>query len=508
MMQNVRSAGKITRKDYYIHLMVFLSLLMLITLMAPMTARAQSATYAIVNNPNPNDRLNIRDSVPGNGSLGFSMGKYYNGAEVEVLSYMPDNKWVFGRIGNMYGYMQKDYLAFYPASDHVEPAFPIVQVNNPKTTDRLNLRDYTSDKAKSLGKYTNGTKVYVLGVLNDGWYHVRVDGLMGYMMAKYLTALDGDAPENNGNPSIYTKAVVNNPNPKDRLNLRESVPANGTATGLSIGKYYNGVEVETLPYPYNNNWLSVRIGNISGFMQKQYLTFQSTGNVQSAIPIVKVNNPKASDRLNLRETASDKAKSLGKYSNGTWVEVLGVMSNGWYHVRVDGQMGFMMAKYLTSLDGSSEKNDGGNVGVIAVVNNPNPKDRLNLRESIPPDGSATGYSLGKYYNGVKVEVVSYLSDKKGWVFVRIGNMYGFMQEKYLAFPPASNSVKSAIPYKTVNNPKPADRLNLRETASEYAKSLGKYSNGTQVEVLGIMIRGWYHVRVDGVMGYMMGKYLE
>lgn len=55
---------------------------------------------------------------------------------------------------------------------------------------------------------------------------------------------------------------------------------------------------------------------------------------------------------------------------------------------------------------------------IAVVNNPNPQERLNLREQ-PSEAAA---SLGKYYNGVAVQVDENLNN--GWVHVTIGNGEG------------------------------------------------------------------------------------
>ena len=62
----------------------------------------------------------------------------------------------------------------------------------------------------------------------------------------------------------------------------------------------------------------------------------------------------------------------------------------------------------------------------ATPNNPNPADRLNLRQA--PKTSAG--SLGKYYNGAPVEV---LEKGKDWCRVRVGAAEGWMMTKYLAF---------------------------------------------------------------------------
>lgn len=75
----------------------------------------------------------------------------------------------------------------------------------------------------------------------------------------------------------------------------------------------------------------------------------------------------------------------------------------------------------------------------AVVNNPNPDDRLHLRER--DDKNAA--SFGKFYNGTPVEV---LRKHDGWVFVRIpGGFTGWMMEKYLAFGTNGWAVENAFP---------------------------------------------------------------
>lgn len=292
----------------------------------------------------------------------------------------------------------------------------------------------------------------------------------------------------------YDYAVVNNPNAADRLNLRQDTDV----LSRSMGKYYNGVDVTILAY-LSGGWVQARIGDTVGYMQSQYLSINNAGPVTSAIPKVQVQNPRQTDRLNLREMPSEATRSLGKYNNGIQVEVLGV-ADTWYHVRVDGKIGYMLAKYLSPLGGSSS---GGSAqtGDRAVVNNPKASERLHLRTE--PKTSAT--SLGKYYTGVEAQVLAYVSDT--WAYVRIGSAEGYMMRQYLSINPRAGSIPSAIPVMQVNNPRSDDRLNLRANPSEKAQSLGRYYNGTQVEVLGVA-DAWVHVRVGGRMGYMMAKYLR
>lgn len=60
----------------------------------------------------------------------------------------------------------------------------------------------------------------------------------------------------------------------------------------------------------------------------------------------------------------------------------------------------------------------------------------------------------------------------------------------------------------VANPKPEDRLHLREEANISSGSLGKYYNGVQVEALEFRKDGWVRVKLDDTMGYMRSEYLS
>lgn len=86
-------------------------------------------------------------------------------------------------------------------------------------------------------------------------------------------------------------------------------------------------------------------------------------------------------------------------------------------------------------------------GRYAVVNNPDPADRLHLRER--PDKNAR--SLGKFYNGTPVVVHSI---DGAWTEVTIGLngvMPGWMMTKYLAFGEEMNAVACAFPAETAKD---------------------------------------------------------
>ncbi len=323
-------------------------------------------------------------------------------------------------------------------------------------------------------------------------------------------------------------AVVNNPNPDDRLNLRTAPSLDAPA----LGKYYNGVNFEVLG-DEKDGWVKVRFHNLEGYMMTQYLAYGwDQPQVASAMPTVKIKNAGGTG-LNLRKTQSVNSASLGLYKNGSTVLVYGV-SETWCHVQTsDGKVGFMLREHLSpeiefqkedkDSDSSIRNSTGstwnnGPVGkhqvavwpiplqdYVAVVNNPNPADRLHLRSQ--PSEQAT--SLGKYYTGVHVIVNG--QPKGDWLPVAIGidgSIEGYMNLKYLVFPGAGVPYpESAMPILTVNNPGTAKNLNLRENPSIYSKSLGLYKNGTQVILMGFDGE-WAHVIVDGKTGFMLAIYLK
>ena len=76
----------------------------------------------------------------------------------------------------------------------------------------------------------------------------------------------------------------------------------------------------------------------------------------------------------------------------------------------------------------------------AVVCNPDPEERLNLR----PEAGNREKSLGKFYNGTPVRILETEGD---WCRVKIGldGPEGWMMKKYLAFADKMNSVETAFP---------------------------------------------------------------
>jgi len=159
--------------------------------LAGQRSAAPAGEYAVVNNPDPEDRLNLRDAPSREGN---SLGKYLNGTVAEILS-RPDDTWAQVKIGQTVGYMMQDYLA--DANIIVAPALDAAQVASTSAYGE-HLRSGPEELANPIVLVPNGTEVTILGYA-DGFAHVQHGGAVGYMPLDAL-ALPGE--ENQGALSV------------------------------------------------------------------------------------------------------------------------------------------------------------------------------------------------------------------------------------------------------------------------------------------------------------------
>ena len=125
----------------------------------------------------------------------------------------------------------------------------------------------------------------------------------------------------------------------------------------------------------------------------------------------------------------------------------------------------------------------------AVVNNPNPADRLHLREKADRDSR----SLGKYYNGTPVEV---LEKGKTWTRVRIQGINGWMMTQYLAFGKDGWEVKVAFPQ--MSFVMEATSFPVWKEEGFHAGKRSKTGDwivypDESLTIIGILGEEWYHV---------------
>ncbi len=432
-------------------------------------------------------------------------GQYVVGTQLVILS--SDGVWCRAEIQGVTGYFQMINITFQPpgqptASPTPTPTVPAgglsgtAYVKTYYTGDRVPLYNNANTTSTVLDTYPNATQLYIIS--GDGnWCYVEVSGRRGYMQTQYITFQKPGQPT--AQPG-YTTAVVNNPDPRDKLNLRAQPDKRST----SLGGYLNGTTVRVLEY--GGTWCRVEVGGIYGYMMTQYLYFG--GSVQPTLApdpgvttYAYVNNPIATERLMLRQYPDTKSVILGRYYNGTRVAILEYGAT-WCRVQVDGIYGYMMTKYL-SFTGSYMPTPTTQPSVpsgstYATVTGQKAGEWLNLR-ALPSKDSGV---LGKYYNNQSVLVLSYGAE---WCRVQVDGKTGYMMTRYLSFSSMGTTTQGTLA--VISNPIATQKLNLRAQADMYSDSLRQFYNGVVVTILKYGA-DWCYVEVDGLKGYMMTQYLR
>ena len=126
--------------------------------------RADGSGYAMVKNPDPADRLHLRTEPTKSAA---SLGKYYTGTPVKVIRVQGD--WVQVDVFGRQGWMMKKYLDFsepYTIDLTIFPGYDGVEWK--KDPDVYQKPDENAGTIKA----PNWMNTYVIGILEDGWYHI------------------------------------------------------------------------------------------------------------------------------------------------------------------------------------------------------------------------------------------------------------------------------------------------------------------------------------------------
>ena len=141
--------------------------------------------WAVVNNPNPADRLHLRVE-PKRGAK--SLGKFYNGTPVQVHEIKGD--WCrvsIGLDGHLEGWMMKEYLAFGEQMQDVDCVFPQLGLKE----EHQNAPAYADQDMDGNGYHLNGT-IWIAGVVDDELYVILTNrGETGYMPQEWFWAGNG-----------------------------------------------------------------------------------------------------------------------------------------------------------------------------------------------------------------------------------------------------------------------------------------------------------------------------
>ena len=407
------------------------------------------------------------------------------------------------------------------------PAVPVLAENNAyvKYTDagKINLRSGPSSSYRILTAIDPGTPLEVVGV-EGKWAHVYVADpkgygkLDGYMYTDYIEDMSGlivhaypmttdyAVTGSTGTSPYYafpyvtehTTMYVYTGN-SGRLHLREYAGQGARSLGL----YPTGTEVIVLNR--SGNWAYVYVNGVYGYMMLSYLTTQQYQPVQPIQPVVPISGAVIkyiytgnSGRLHLREYASQNARSLGLFPNGTQVYASD-LGNGWSYVTFNGYAGYMMTRYLTTSPYSPQPYVPGQYTLMYVYSSTGAK--IVLRAEMKQSAA----SLGSYASGTPAYV---LANFGSWSYVQIDGKLGYMLNSCLSDTPYSPIIPGpAIGTATVQHPN-GSFVYLRSSRSTDSLDnvLAKVPSGATVTIY--QKDEWYSlVEYNGITGYMVSHYL-
>ena len=150
------------------------------TSMDSLISLVDSDGWAVVNNPDPADRLHLRVE-PKRGAK--SLGQFYNGTPVQVHETKGD--WCrvsIGLDGHLEGWMMKEYLVFGAQMQDVDCVFPQLSLKE----ERQNALAYADQDMDGNVYRLNGT-IWIAGVVEDELYVILTNrGETGYMPQEWF----------------------------------------------------------------------------------------------------------------------------------------------------------------------------------------------------------------------------------------------------------------------------------------------------------------------------------
>lgn len=143
-------------------------------------AAVDTSNWAVVNNPNPQDRLHLRT---GASTAAQSLGKYYNRTPVRIREY--GKEWCAVTVCGLDGYMMTEYLTFGEDVSKVNYAGPWLDWKEdlpqrrlytaPGTSADYILEEYAEDWFCILG--VSGDFYHVWRPYTEEYFYIRMDDL-------------------------------------------------------------------------------------------------------------------------------------------------------------------------------------------------------------------------------------------------------------------------------------------------------------------------------------------
>lgn len=265
----------------------------------------------------------------------------------------------------------------------------------------------------------------------------------------------------------------------------------GPGTGFQvIGSLNKGQAVEVLKA--NDQWAEIRTGGIQGWVAREFVqersSQKSSESAKSGIVTV--------DALNVRETPSLTARSLGKLAKGAQVPVHS-QNNDWTEITYSGKKAWISSQFLQIKEMTPDNSDKPS----AQANQMTAKvtaSQLNIREHNALDARV----IGSVNKGQSFQI---LEEQNNWIKIEFkrgatGWAAGWFFEKTMNGPtiPANQTVKNSS-VKILHN-----GTNIRKGPGTGTTVIHRANQGDTFPVLSVK-NDWYEIKLpNGSTGYVAG----
>lgn len=166
-----------------------------------------------------------------------------------------------------------------PAEETPTTEAPVILV----TTNRVNMRDDSSQDGEVLVTLDEGTEVAMVSDVGNGWYSVAYNGTNGYIIGDYLKRKDGQdnaqgaeapaAEETQAETGGDTTQTTDGPSGTVTLSEHNVVTIRSSASSDSekVGTAYTGDKIKVLSNE-SNGWSKVEFNGTTGYIRTDLLS--------------------------------------------------------------------------------------------------------------------------------------------------------------------------------------------------------------------------------------------
>lgn len=299
-------------------------------------------------------------------------------------------------------------------------------------------------------------------------------------------------------------AYVENPDPADRLHLREQP----SVSARSLGRYYTGTPVQILGEEGEFSCVRVGVsspqGSAEGYMMTKFLArgYQPPRSHEqwgSAVSLP--------DSDGVRLLAAQDGESLQTLQSMRQLQILGDIGEDWLHVMLyaEERSGFVRREEIMRTPRVMNE-----YGHTTMIENGEGSRRVNLRTEPRQDAR----SIGEYWSGCIVELYTDETMNPDWAYVTLigGEMgadnpqAGYVQRRFIAGDEMPQVARGVVPYRFIAGAQGQETLRMRP--SEASEARGLLQNGAVVVEHG-RAGGWSEISYCGYLrGYVPTASLE